>query len=90
MLTQAQAPREKFIFLAKAATQTRLPMPVLVLQQDQVESILLEKYSGAHEKCDRCYAMTTLITTSGQLEIEGILDTGAGAILLGIFWPAAC
>ena len=50
---------------------------------------IVHKYQKAQQQCGKHYAMSTLITTARQLQIEGrtptvaILDTGAGAIILG-------
>ena len=86
---QAEILRVSLFEQAKKGEQTRPTMPVLMVHQDKMAPTLVTKYQRAQQQCDKNYAMSTLITTSDQLQIEGrtptvaVLDTSVGAIILG-------
>lgn len=87
--TQAVTLRVTLFNESKKREQTKPAMLVLLVQQDQLALSMVAKYEKAQQNCRKNYTMATLITTSGQLQIEGrtpklaVLDTGAGAIILG-------
>ena len=69
--------------------QTRLPLPVITVATDDMDPFILTKNGNAQDRCNKSFAMTTLVTNAGRFHIEGhmsavaILDTGADAIILG-------
>ena len=52
---------------AKKGEQTRPTMPVLMVQQDKMVPTMVSKYQRSQRQCEFFYAVSTLITTSGQL-----------------------
>ena len=62
---------------------------IMVVQGEREKDMIQERYNAAQEGHEKKYAMAQLITTDGQLEIEGIVpriavvDTGASAVILG-------
>ena len=86
-----QATVLKHSLLAEAKLRGGLfvrPPVIHITPMDWIES-LEERYRRAQVNCRRRYAIATLDTHLGQLEIEGnvpktaVLDTGTGAIILG-------
>lgn len=79
---------------AKAAKETKAPLPVLKVYQINVSSAIQKKYRRAQRNAMKRYAMATSVTTNGLSEIEGrrtqvsVIDTGASTITLGSIFAA--
>lgn len=79
------------LFDNKKVEQTRPPLPSpFTVSTDNMDPCILAKYDNAQDRCNKSFAMAgPLVTSAGQFHIEGhvpaveILDTGAGAIILG-------
>ena len=60
-----------------------------MVREDKTEKMVAERYREAQRNYLKRYAMATLVTSDGQLRIEGltprvvVLDTGASAVILG-------
>lgn len=82
----------------EAVEQARLPLPVITVTTDDMDPFILTKNYNAHDRCNKSFAMTTLVTSAGRFHIEGhmlaiaILDTGAHSFWgerLPTDWPYA-
>ena len=74
----------------RAAEQAKLaPMPVVTVMSDNVARATFQKYNEAQQRCGDTWAMATLDTHKGQVEIQGfvpkiaVVDSGAARIILG-------
>ena len=80
---------EVILFDIAKAEEEKAPIPVLMLQQLNARKMISEKYRLAQKRHRMKFSMATLITTEGQLQVDGktpraaVIDTGARAIILG-------
>ena len=85
---KANAMEVNLFDIAKAKEQ-KAPVQVLVVQQLNEGKMIAEKYRLARKRHRMKFSMTTLLTTEGQLQVDGktpqvaVIDTRAGAIILG-------
>ena len=88
---QAVALEVKLYEMAKAEEE-KAPLPVLMVRESRMEKLVAEKCRQAQQNCLKRFAMATLVTTDGQLQIGGltpgvvVIDTGTSTIILGIVW----
>ena len=82
---QANAMEVILFDIAKAEEQ-KAPVQVLVVRQLSEGNLIAEKYRLAQRRHRMKFSMATLLTTEGQLQVDGrtprvaVIDTGAGAI----------
>ena len=74
----------------RAAEQAKMaPMPVVTVMSENVARATFKKYNEAQQRCGDTWAMATLNTNQGQIDIQGfvpkiaVVDTGAARIILG-------